>query len=565
MTARLSRHFVTVGQRHVHYRRAGDGPPVLLLHESPLSSVSLADLTSRLGSRFAAIAFDTPGYGSSDALATERPEIPEYADAVAETMDALGLDRACIYGAHTGALIALELAVRHPERVAAAVFDGLPIFTEEERAELLETYLPLFGTEIHGGHLARLWTRYRDQHLFFPWYERKLSARLDIDMPDAEHLHEGVMDLLQAGDGYRVAYAAAFRHITTPVIQDLTVPTAIIAREDDLLAPQLERLPPLPASCTATLLDRDRDAWAEWIADFCATHSPSGATAPAPAPAPVGGRITRDYVRAADDRELLVRQRTDETDRPLVLLHGTPDSSRLLEGLMAELAARGPVVALDLPGNGHSEPLATEEPTVAEYADAVAEALDALGHDRPDVYGRGTGAAVAIELALRHPDRIGALVLDEVHLLDQAQREEILAHYALTFEPEWDGSHLLRAWHFVRDHTLFDPWYDRTRTGIRWIDPVDEHLVHERVVELLKSGSGYEALARAGYTYPVADRLRALATPTLLCADDDTDDDSAVARATADALSATLRRRPETIAGRASVITDFLEATRAGA
>jgi pimeloyl-ACP methyl ester carboxylesterase len=83
----MRRCFVTVGQRQVHYRRAGEGPPVVLLHGSPRSSLALVELIEALAGRFCVIALDTPGYGTSDALPTARPSIADYAEAVGSASD----------------------------------------------------------------------------------------------------------------------------------------------------------------------------------------------------------------------------------------------------------------------------------------------------------------------------------------------------------------------------------------------------------------------------------------------------------------------------------------------
>src|SRR5438132_1626887 len=62
-TRSVTRHFVTVNGRQVHYRRAGSGPPVILRHESPRSSVALVPTLEALAPRFTAIAIDTAGDG----------------------------------------------------------------------------------------------------------------------------------------------------------------------------------------------------------------------------------------------------------------------------------------------------------------------------------------------------------------------------------------------------------------------------------------------------------------------------------------------------------------------
>ena len=71
---KVTKHFVTVGQRRVHYHRAGEGPAVALLHASPCSAKVLRLPLEVFAQRFTAIAFDTPGFGLSDLLPVERPE-----------------------------------------------------------------------------------------------------------------------------------------------------------------------------------------------------------------------------------------------------------------------------------------------------------------------------------------------------------------------------------------------------------------------------------------------------------------------------------------------------------
>ena len=124
-----TRHFVTLdgrwGPRQVHYRRAGAGPTVLLLHQSPQSSREMVDLMRRWSLHFTVIAPDTAGYGQSDALGPAEVSVGDFADALLEFTDAIGLRRFGIYGYHTGATIGLWLASAHPERVTAVAANGL--------------------------------------------------------------------------------------------------------------------------------------------------------------------------------------------------------------------------------------------------------------------------------------------------------------------------------------------------------------------------------------------------------------------------------------------------------
>jgi len=115
---------IRVGGVTLNLEDAGDGPVVLLLHGFPDSLALWREVTPRLleaGCRV--IAVDQRGYGESDAPAGR----PHYAfDAlvgdVTGLLDALGIAGPVrVVGHDWGAVVAWGLAIRHPERVGAAV------------------------------------------------------------------------------------------------------------------------------------------------------------------------------------------------------------------------------------------------------------------------------------------------------------------------------------------------------------------------------------------------------------------------------------------------------------
>jgi pimeloyl-ACP methyl ester carboxylesterase len=103
----------------LHYRMLGEGPPVFLMHSSPLSSAfMLAQLQVLADAGYRAIALDTPGYGQSDPLPTPPQSLTDYARAFLAGIDAMGgidTTRFALYGTATGAQLALAL-VRHAPR-----------------------------------------------------------------------------------------------------------------------------------------------------------------------------------------------------------------------------------------------------------------------------------------------------------------------------------------------------------------------------------------------------------------------------------------------------------------
>ena len=287
----IEHRFVTCGKRRVMVRRAGSGPPVVLLHESPRSSAAFIPMIEALAERFTVIAPDTPGYGGSDPLDLHRPQIADYADALKEVVDALGLERAALFGRHTGAAIAIEFANRYPAQVSGVVLEGCPAFTPEEMEELVASYLPPFRPVWDGGHVAWLWSRIRDQFSFFPWNRQGPASRLAIDMPRPSILNRIAMDLLLAGDGYRVAYEAAFRYDGAAAAAAARVPAHYMATETDVLFPHLDRLHSLPDNAQIyRLTDAERLTAIGDLLGACAPAGTAAAGRDGHAPLRPGGR-----------------------------------------------------------------------------------------------------------------------------------------------------------------------------------------------------------------------------------------------------------------------------------
>lgn len=105
----------------VSFRAAGAGPALCLLHGIGSQSGSWAPQLDALGARYRVIAWDAPGYGRSDALASPAPVAADYAASLAALWDALGVDRAVVIASSLGALIAGSFAARWPARVAGLV------------------------------------------------------------------------------------------------------------------------------------------------------------------------------------------------------------------------------------------------------------------------------------------------------------------------------------------------------------------------------------------------------------------------------------------------------------
>jgi pimeloyl-ACP methyl ester carboxylesterase len=105
----------------VSFRAAGAGPALCLLHGIGSQSGSWAPQLATLGARYRVIAWDAPGYGRSDALASAAPVAADYAATLTALWDALGVERAVVVASSLGALIAGAFAARSPARMAGLV------------------------------------------------------------------------------------------------------------------------------------------------------------------------------------------------------------------------------------------------------------------------------------------------------------------------------------------------------------------------------------------------------------------------------------------------------------
>lgn len=97
-------------------------------------------------------------------------------------------------------------------------------------------------------------------------------------------------------------------------------------------------------------------------------------------------------------------------EETLLLLHGSPGSSRDFRRLVAGLGERHRVVAIDLPGFGSSS-RRVHDYSVRAHAEYCQALMDALGVERVHAVGFSMGGGVALELAAAAPERVSSLTL----------------------------------------------------------------------------------------------------------------------------------------------------------
>ena len=222
----ITRGYVSTSLGQLHYRvagtRGGGRRPLVLLHQTASSSVMFEPLMERLGPRRFVVAPDTPGFGASDALA-EPATIAGYAAALLEALTRLELGVFDLFGHHSGASIAVELAVTRPGRVARLALSGPPYLSKAQLERLVPTVTPL-APDPDGAHLLAVWKRVR---------AKDPSAPLPLSQ------REAVLTMV-AGERYLEAYRAVFAHVFAGQLTRVTQPTLVMAGPDDTIFDSLE-------------------------------------------------------------------------------------------------------------------------------------------------------------------------------------------------------------------------------------------------------------------------------------------------------------------------------------
>lgn len=174
----IRRAFVDTPAGQIHVRMSGSpdapGVPLLLLHQSPASSLTYAELLPLLAGERWSIALDTPGFGESFRPAAQ-PRIEDYARWIVGAADALGIARFDLFGSFTGAGTASEIAAAYAQRVRRLILAGPPLFTPDRQAFFAAHAWPMRPIE-DGSHLIAEWKRAMAHPMPGISFERRCDA-----------------------------------------------------------------------------------------------------------------------------------------------------------------------------------------------------------------------------------------------------------------------------------------------------------------------------------------------------------------------------------------------------
>ena len=141
--------FTTAAGLRLHYRSAGSGEPVLLVHGWPASSHLWRDVIPPIARTHRVVAIDLPGFGRSDKPLDLRYEYDDYDRILDAFLDALELPAVNLVVHDLGGPVGLLWAVRHPHRVLRLAMCNTLVYPELSGAAiafLVAMRLPLLRT-----------------------------------------------------------------------------------------------------------------------------------------------------------------------------------------------------------------------------------------------------------------------------------------------------------------------------------------------------------------------------------------------------------------------------------
>jgi pimeloyl-ACP methyl ester carboxylesterase len=230
-------HGVELPGRRVSTLTMGEGPDVLLLHGLGGAKSSFFDTAAALSHHYRVHALDLPGFGSSSKPAIAPYNARYFAETVRETMDVLGIDRAHVAGNSMGGRVAIELGLRHPERVAGlALLCPAVAFVKRAYHPIVRLLRPELGLLPH--HFTRrmventFWSLFADRDQVDP-------TMADIVVDEFQRIY--------ASPGARMAFLSSARNIYLdapfgrhgfyPRLAELQAPALFVWGTHDTLIP----------------------------------------------------------------------------------------------------------------------------------------------------------------------------------------------------------------------------------------------------------------------------------------------------------------------------------------
>jgi pimeloyl-ACP methyl ester carboxylesterase len=166
---------VAVNGMQMYYEVSGEGDPLVVLHGAYMNIATMGDIVPRLAETHKVYALEFQGHGRTTDI--DRPiTYPNLADDVAAFMDAMGIEKADIFGYSMGAAAGLRLAIDHPDKVDQLVAASVAYDAEGWQPAFVE-FIPQMVPEMFvGTPMEDEWKKLAPNPDGFPALVEKLIA-----------------------------------------------------------------------------------------------------------------------------------------------------------------------------------------------------------------------------------------------------------------------------------------------------------------------------------------------------------------------------------------------------
>jgi pimeloyl-ACP methyl ester carboxylesterase len=220
------------------------GPPLVCLHPCPFSGLYFSTVMPLLAQGRAVLAPDYPGHGGS-ALLPLPPTITDYAAAMWAALPATSAMH--LLGFHSGCLVALEMALLAPQRVAQLVLVDVPYFSAEVQAQMRQdSAQPMDLSD--AASVATAWQRHHQVR------QGRMPPARSVEL-FAEHI--------RAAPHAHLGFAAAFSYDCQARFAALQRPLTVVATQSALLQPTRAAAAALPQARLLERLDVQRAVFEE--------------------------------------------------------------------------------------------------------------------------------------------------------------------------------------------------------------------------------------------------------------------------------------------------------------
>ena len=241
---KIKRGLIETPDGYIHYRTAGEGEPLVLLHQVPLSSLEFAAVLPLLAAKRRVIAFDLLGYGCSDAP-SRGLTIGDFATSIIHALNGLKIERADLLGTHTGGVVANEIAATSPDRVHRLIVSGPAAWESwQQRYEFFARCRP-FELDAEGASIKAQW--------------ETLSALTD----DVTMIRRFITEKIKASPIWYAGYVAVFSADFAASFAQVIAPTMFLTGSRDMLAACGARLKALRPEVYEVII-ADAGNWLAW-------------------------------------------------------------------------------------------------------------------------------------------------------------------------------------------------------------------------------------------------------------------------------------------------------------